>query len=353
MKKNLLSENIRISLSVILIILLIGFLCPRKLVAGDIEKSPFTVVFKVENPSGVSVDSATIKLGNITNAPGDYTFRNIPHGSYNISITAQGYHPMHSSCFYIYDDMVIPMVIFPILPEYDVTFIVNDQQEQPVINATIYFAGKNNAPGDYFFPGIEQGVYSYRVEAPGFERIIVNGLQVNDNISVEVTMTAIVVTYNISFRINNHLGEELHDAQITLAGNTNAQGDYFFNEMLPGTYPFTVTHQGFYDFSGEIVLLDGDLLEVVQLDEDNVFADTVSQPSLVVYPNPARDLVNITSPELIRQIMVFDLTGRQRLTFDADGNNEIISVTGLQPGIYLLRTETEIGTYTKRLQILR
>lgn len=61
-----------------------------------------------------------------------------------------------------------------------------------------------------------------------------------------------------------------------------------------------------------------------------------------VYPNPATNQVTVNSNEPIRQIAVYDLSGRMVEILDANGDESVtINVNKLQGGIYFIRTTLE------------
>ncbi len=53
--------------------------------------------------------------------------------------------------------------------------------------------------------------------------------------------------------------EPTSNAVITLAGVTNAQGDYIFTNVLPGTWNYSIIHDDFLPDEGEITITDQDL----------------------------------------------------------------------------------------------
>ncbi|MDZ7741003.1 MAG: T9SS type A sorting domain-containing protein [Bacteroidota bacterium] len=70
-----------------------------------------------------------------------------------------------------------------------------------------------------------------------------------------------------------------------------------------------------------------------------------------VWPNPARDEVNISCPVKIRQLEVYELSGQLLMQFDCREKLLKISLENLRPGIYNLLIDTEKGKATSRLII--
>ncbi len=80
---------------------------------------------------------------------------------------------------------------------------------------------------------------------------------------------------------------------------------------------------------------------------------------LVIYPNPAGGTLTVESASPIREITVYDLSGRVMMTAGGNGTAAVetthalslrqdINVTSLPAGIYLLRVVTESGVETER-----
>ncbi len=66
--------------------------------------------------------------------------------------------------------------------------------------------------------------------------------------------------------------------------------------------------------------------------------------ALLVYPNPAVDVVNVASDENLSEIRLIDLNGRLIQKFNANGQRTVrISVSDLPSGMYLMQITTESG----------
>jgi hypothetical protein len=67
--------------------------------------------------------------------------------------------------------------------------------------------------------------------------------------------------------------------------------------------------------------------------------------SVKLFPNPVQDVLNIETNEIIEQIEVFDITGKQR---SVNFYNNQIQTQQLPIGMYVVRIYTENGQLTKR-----
>ncbi|RLD71699.1 MAG: hypothetical protein DRI87_06600, partial [Bacteroidetes bacterium] len=70
--------------------------------------------------------------------------------------------------------------------------------------------------------------------------------------------------------------------------------------------------------------------------------------STVVYPNPARDQVTISSSQEMTRIMVLNYVGQLVLDSEVNQSKVVLNTSDYESGIYLVRIETENGVVTKR-----
>ncbi|MBW6480208.1 MAG: T9SS type A sorting domain-containing protein [Bacteroidales bacterium] len=72
--------------------------------------------------------------------------------------------------------------------------------------------------------------------------------------------------FTVNFIVLNEDGNELTDAVITLDGEANDAGDYVFEEVMPGTYEYTVSLFGYHTAAGIIEITDEDIIETVVME---------------------------------------------------------------------------------------
>ena len=75
--------------------------------------------------------------------------------------------------------------------------------------------------------------------------------------------------------------------------------------------------------------------------------------SINIYPNPANEKVEIESQSNMQRIKLMDLTGRAIYEFEKVGNKFIIYTDKLAIGSYYIVIETQSGTDTRKLQIIK
>ncbi len=78
-----------------------------------------------------------------------------------------------------------------------------------------------------------------------------------------------------------------------------------------------------------------------------------SESIFSIYPNPSSDYITIRSTELItyNQLSIFNLVGIQLMQIDIISNQQIIDVSKLESGIYIVQISSEKGNHTKKIII--
>ena len=67
--------------------------------------------------------------------------------------------------------------------------------------------------------------------------------------------------------------------------------------------------------------------------------EQVLENSIVIYPNPAENLINISSPNPINNITIFNYVGQTIY----HGNSTRINTSNFKTGVYIIRVETSKG----------
>jgi hypothetical protein len=82
-------------------------------------------------------------------------------------------------------------------------------------------------------------------------------------------------------------------------------------------------------------------------DDGAATREELDENTLVVYPNPTSDVINIVSPNAVKRIEIFNLQGQLvKLIERAEAQ---VSVETLPQGAYVLKVTTDKGTVSKRI----
>ena len=75
----------------------------------------------------------------------------------------------------------------------------------------------------------------------------------------------------------------------------------------------------------------------------------VSSLSCSLYPNPATDVLNITSGSVIREVEIFNVAGVRMNSVYVRDNNAALNIGSLSSGVYFVRVRMEDGLSVKKL----
>ncbi|MBP7507613.1 MAG: T9SS type A sorting domain-containing protein [Prolixibacteraceae bacterium] len=91
-------------------------------------------------------------------------------------------------------------------------------------------------------------------------------------------------------------------------------------------------------------------LTVAESKTNNV--DSKGSIKFNVYPNPAKERLNIESESIISSIVIYDLNGKIVLTQNnINSNRTAINIENIRPGIHLVKTITQKGEFTNKIQL--
>lgn len=71
--------------------------------------------------------------------------------------------------------------------------------------------------------------------------------------------------------------------------------------------------------------------------------------NIVLYPNPANEMLTIQTEALLQEVSVYNLNGQVLI----HQNSKIIDLSGLESGTYLITGKTDLGYFTKKITSVR
>ncbi len=112
--------------------------------------------------------------------------------------------------------------------------------------------------------------------------------------------------------------------------------------LLNGYYEYYITTV--YD-EGESISSDTVSAFLTNIDKNDRF-------SIQIYPNPAKDFVQVNSEAKIDNLKIYDLKGQIKVVFIEINKKKLnLSVSGYNPGVYLFRLESDNKVVNKRIVI--
>jgi hypothetical protein len=224
----------------------------------------YSVTFDIKDAANQPLNNATVTFNGKALAMGTYAVLNQQPGQYAYSISAPGYITATGTATIVDQNITVP-VTMAVQPTYTVTFDIK-HNDTPVTNATVTFNGTALAEGVYTTAAVVPGTYTYKIVAEGFEDAVGNVVITDANVNQVVSLTARKTRFAVTFDIKNAQGVAIQGAVVTLNAVTNPAGNYVFEEMLPGTYNYSINATGYHVATGSVVVVDGDITASVTME---------------------------------------------------------------------------------------
>jgi hypothetical protein len=227
-------------------------------------KAPSTISGTVTNAGANPVEGATVVIDGptwsttTTAADGTYSFGVLPPGTYDLTVTADGYVDSTT--------IAVPVPTFGSNVTQDVTLaasssidvLVADVLDHAIVGATVNvssdagtFTGTTDGTGHAIVSGLPLGTYTATASADGF----LEGSQ-TFTVSNNGSSTSGKITLNavdqISGTITDTSAVPIEGASITLTNSEGvrttvsaADGTYLFTDLGPDTYTFSIAADGY------------------------------------------------------------------------------------------------------------
>jgi ligand-binding sensor domain-containing protein len=91
---------------------------------------------------------------------------------------------------------------------------------------------------------------------------------------------------------------------------------------------------------------------VSKLTLPNTGIENVSNGSMKIYPNPAKDFLHIDQVNHPVQLGIYDITGNKLISQKLSGQSNVADIRTLSPGVYILKIEEEGQVVTRKVIVL-
>ncbi len=82
-----------------------------------------------------------------------------------------------------------------------------------------------------------------------------------------------------------------------------------------------------------------------------ILQENTTSDDLRVFPNPADNKVHVSAEKRIDRVFVTDLSGKVMITQPGGQAEQVLDLSGLQSGVYLLLVQTDSRTHTRKLLV--
>ncbi len=178
---------------------------------------------------------------------------------------------------------------------------------------------------------------TYKVSKTGYSPVAANYIiTTSDTINVKL-----FPSFAITFSVKTPLDAPVSGATVIFNGQsqtTDANGNATFTNIAKGSgYPYAVTKTKFYAGYGMLDVTDANSTRNVTLIVDATAVKHQEKTSHVVFPIPAKDVLNIMSEQNITEVEVLTLNGKTVLKRNYSSNTVQLPVNDLKPGEYILK----------------
>jgi len=115
------------------------------------------------------------------------------------------------------------------------------------------------------------------------------------------------------------------------------------------TVPFTITDAIAISANEDNIPLSI-INDSLELDTVAVGVDEISLAEIALYPNPSYGSIKVHSNEIVESIQITDLTGNIVTSVKVNSRNPQLKLD-LNPGLYIIKVQTEKGSISKKLSI--
>jgi len=253
---------------------------------------------------------------------------NLGAGEYLVEAKKIGYSSASLPVEIVDQELDVILTLDDVLSPYTASFTITDENLQPIENASISILTTvllTNSVGEVIFNGLEQGFYSYQIQADGYHLYEGEFEITDENIHVDIALN--LITYDILFAIKDESSQPISGALVSLDENTiitDINGNAEFEGYVPNVYNYSVSAAGFYESTGQVNLIDENIVLTVNL-EIITYSVTVTVLNEDQVPIENAD-VSLDGTSLIsgsNGVVVFNevVPGTYDLNISADGYN--------------------------------
>lgn len=237
---------------------------------------------------------------------------------------------------------------------YDILFIVTEEDgSTPIENAAVSLNGvvKNtNENGEAEFFNYDPGTYDYLVTKSDYYQSDGSIEVVDANISEDVQLVP-VLYYDITYIVTAEPGGlPIENAIVNMDGIlqfTNEYGEATFTGFLPGTYGYIVILEGYSLESGDVEVVDDNVIKEVGLILTSL--PKIAIEDFKIFPNPSSGLVNLDLAILPDKIEIFDAFGAKVFDLLPNQKETRLDVQNFPNGIYFLNIKYGDEIYSQKL----
>lgn len=147
------------------------------------------------------------------------------------------------------------VIVYFDLPGYSANFVIVDETGNSVEGAVVSINGNSYPEGQYEINNIIDGSYNYTVSKYAYETAEGSFDMAGEDVTVNAELQSIP-TYEAVFNVTDDDGNAVSDAIISVNDIDYAAGEYTIGNLIPETYSYVVSKDGFLTATGEFEIVD-------------------------------------------------------------------------------------------------
>ncbi|MBS2100372.1 T9SS type A sorting domain-containing protein [Carboxylicivirga linearis] len=238
--------------------------------------------------------------------------------------------------------------------------IIDEATSNPIQYANVVFntglkrySGTTDENGQVVIENVPNGYLNVTVDASGAgSYVAINEEYYVGAYTTEVTYSLLTGKQFMITVLDSNTSSEVYDVTLTFEDQTDGSTystTIVYNSMtwmvigntpiLPmGTYTVTIVCDGYDTYTETDFLVDDNISSVsFTISEISTGMDKTKDNGISIYPNPASDVINITTDKEIVSVEVIAINGAKVKQFTR-GNITQINISDLAKGIYIVRT---------------
>lgn len=244
----------------------------------------------------------------------------------------------------------------PTTPTYNTSF---EQEIFPFIGwsavpdntANAWFINYGGTGSPLVQNGLSSAVAITPTAATGTERMFSRGLNLTAGSNVTITYydrnyvsgSTNTASYQLTVGNAPNAGAQTNvlSSTVGLSTTTFTLRTVNFIPSSTGTYYFSFLNNSPANAAGTHAIIIDNFTVTEILSNENFEKSKVQ-----VYPNPAKNILNVSSETQLQNIQVYDVNGRQVINYKPKSNLETINIQDLNSGIYLIKLISSEGKVT-------
>ena len=256
----------------------------------------YTVTFDVVDENSQPVEDAVVTFDGQTHPEGEYQIPFVLPGTYSWSVSAEDFITQTGEVTVTDGDVTVEVTletgetpVFSVTfnvdmspaedfdPDADVVYLTgsmlgwvepgtdpDNQTMARVDDSMIWAKTLELEPGGYAYKYFLNAGWDGGEWEGGDDRTI----QVAGDMTVDNLWGVLDDTYVVTFQVSDDEGQTIDHAVITFDGQTYPEGEYVIPNIFPGTYPWSVSAEGFITESGEASVVDQDVTLEITLETE-------------------------------------------------------------------------------------